>query len=374
MSRHDEISSVIARHLQRCIALATKGRRTVAAHPMVGCVIVKDGRIVGQGFHAAFGAAHAEIEALRKAGASARGADLYVNLEPCNHTGKTPPCTEAIIRAGIKRVIFGMNDVNKNVKGGGAVRLRKAGIEVIGPALVSASKQLNEVYVKNCETGLPFVTMKIAQSIDGFIALADGSSSWITNPLSRSYVQRLRVHVDAILIGAETLRMDNPKLLHGWKSAREQYRIVLSRSLRLPKKTTLFTDEYRSRTIVLSSAASIRRNAKNISSLVKNSVEIVPVRARKDGWIDPVEALKYLFERGIYSLMIEGGSEVFSQFMEVGLVDKVELFIAPKLFGDGIPAFPLHPIMNLESAKEFRLDAQKVFGDDILLTYYPVKK
>lgn len=363
-----------ARYIQQCIALATKGRRSVAAHPMVGCVIVKDGQIIGRGYHAAFGSAHAEIEALRKAGASARGADLYVNLEPCNHTGKTPPCTEAIIRAGIKRVIFGMNDVNKNVKGGGVGHMRKAGIEVIGPALVSASKQFNEVYVKNCETGLPFVTMKIAQSIDGFIAIVDGSSSWITNSLSRSYVHRLRANVDAILIGAETLRSDNPKLLHGWKSSREQYRIVLSRSLRLPKNAALFTDAYRGQTIVLSSATSIRRNAKNISSLVKKGVEIVPVRTRKDGWINPREALKYLFERGIYSLMIEGGSEVFSQFMEEGLVDKVELFIAPKLFGDGIPAFPLHPIMNLKSATEFRLDAKKIFGDDILLTYYPLKK
>lgn len=331
--------------IKRCISLAKKGSGYVSPNPLVGCVIVKGNRIIGEGYHKKFGGPHAEINAInnaKKLGHSLKGATLYVNLEPCNHYGKTPPCTEAIIKEKIGKVVIGCPDPNPLVSGSGIKRLQDAGTDVECGVLEDECTELNKFFIRYMKTNLPYVTLKIAQSLDGKIALNEFSSKWITSEESRKHVKKMRQKYDAILVGHNTVLKDNPSLLPQ-PIKNVPYRIVLSHnSGKLNRNLKIFSDEYNEKTIVLSSEYS------------------------KSGYR---QMLKTLASMGISSVLIEGGGYTFSKFYEYGLFDDAYFFIAPKIIGTGISSFHNYKIDNLKSKSNLKLIYQKSIGGD-LLAYY----
>jgi diaminohydroxyphosphoribosylaminopyrimidine deaminase/5-amino-6-(5-phosphoribosylamino)uracil reductase len=357
--------------MRRALELAHNGAGYVSPNPMVGAIIVgADRRIIAEGWHERFGEAHAEINALRNAaGADVRGATMYVTLEPCNHQGKTGPCTEAIIRAGIGRVVVAMRDPNPLVGGKGNQRLRSEGIEVVLGVLEKEARRRNEAYVHHIATGLPFVVVKMAQTIDGFIALPNGESQWITGELARRRVHQLRAESDAVMVGFNTARADDPALTvrHGVRG-RNPRRIVLDADLTLPPTLRLFTDEERHRTIVatsLDAAAGGRADA-----LRGDGVEVLGVRQRRPGELDLEEILARLGERGIASVLVEGGATLAGAMLERELASKIYLFIAPKLFGHGTTAFRGKPIEHVADAHQLNIHSVRMVGEDVMVVAY----
>jgi len=317
--------------MQEALGLARRALGLTAPNPMVGAVVVANGEIVGRGFHPRAGEPHAEIFALRNAGDRALNAELYVTLEPCNHQGKTPPCTETIIRAGIRRVVIGTTDPNPLVEGRGAKRLLEAGIKVEIGLLGSECCRLNEAWNKYITTGLPFVTLKTAASLDARIATHSGHSQWITNEKSRHYVHQLRAANDGILVGIGTLLKDNPKLtarLPGLEP-RSPYRIIVDSLLRTPLDSQVFGPDGRERMLLVTHQHSEEKLAP-YRKLVK---EILILPTNDLGQIDLLELMKTLAARGITSLLIEGGSEINGSALDNRIIDKVCFFYAPILVG-----------------------------------------
>ncbi|MBN2331876.1 MAG: bifunctional diaminohydroxyphosphoribosylaminopyrimidine deaminase/5-amino-6-(5-phosphoribosylamino)uracil reductase RibD [Deltaproteobacteria bacterium] len=318
-------------YLDLALLLAAKAKGRTSPNPMVGALIVKEGDIVGRGFHPAAGQPHAEIFALREAGEQARQATMYVTLEPCNHQGRTPPCTEAIIAAGINSVVIGMKDPNPKVAGRGIARLQQAGIKVTVGIREKQCRQLNEAYCKFITTGMPFVTLKIAASMDGRIATRSGHSHWITNEESRHYVHQLRDETDAILIGIGTLLHDNPKLTtrlpHG--QGRNPYRIIVDSHLRTPLHANIFGDDAREK-LILATCVS-QQDA--LRSYQERTKKILQIHADENGQLDLPVLMKKLASMGIMTLLVEGGSEISGSALEAGIVDKICFFYAPILIG-----------------------------------------
>jgi diaminohydroxyphosphoribosylaminopyrimidine deaminase / 5-amino-6-(5-phosphoribosylamino)uracil reductase len=330
-----------ASFMMECLSLAQQGAGTVSPNPMVGCVIVKNGKVIGHGYHKAFGGPHAEVHAFRSAKSSARGATLYVNLEPCNYYGKTPPCTDLIIKNGISRVVIGMLDPNPRVAGNGVRQLRKAKIKVDVGILQSEGTRLNESFTKYITTGVPFVTVKIAQTLDGFIADANGKSKWITNEESRTLVHTLRAQTDAVLVGAQTVISDNPLLTVRDVKGRNPVRIVLDGKFSIPENASILND---SNAIIIVSTSSAKRFPVKKEKLMKKGIKVIDLPANRNGVIPTGSILRELGSLGISSVLVEGGSSVFSQFLRERTADKVLAFIAPKLFGRG-----LHAVAELEN-------------------------
>jgi diaminohydroxyphosphoribosylaminopyrimidine deaminase/5-amino-6-(5-phosphoribosylamino)uracil reductase len=348
-----------------CIELARRGKGYVSPNPLVGAVIVKNKRVVGRGFHQKFGEAHAEINALRDAGRKARGAALYVNLEPCSHYGKTPPCTDAIISSGIRRVVIGMTDPNPLVKGKGIHALTSAGVEVRTGILSRECRRLNEFFVKKMTTGLPFVTLKIAQTLDGKIALTNGSSQWITSKDSRKRVHQLRAEYDAVLVGATTAQLDDPRLTARLVKGRNPKRILLDGKLSTPLSSRLFSDGLRSRTVVFVRQIGSKELERKKEILERRGVQIVEIHGRRDGTLPLKSVLESLADLNILSVLVEGGQQVFTQFLEEGLVDRLLVFVAPKAYGcDGVPAFG-----HLQHAFEASSSSIERVGSDLLLQF-----
>ena len=288
--------------MRLALTQARKGLGATSPNPMVGALIVRDGKILSRGYHHKAGMPHAEIEALKKT-KNSQGATLYVTLEPCSTHGRTGPCTEAVISAGIKRVTIGAIDPNPAHAGRGVEILRKAGIEVTAGVLAQECTDLNKAFNKWIVSKTPYVIAKAGMTLDGRITLPPGEGQWITDPKSRVDAQKLRAIVDAILVGAETVRADNPKLtVRGVRSAKQPWRVVLTRTGNLPAEAHLFTDEYKERTLVFKGL----------------SLE---------------EVLKELGGRGVTSLLIEGGGEILGQAFDARLVDEVVFYIAPILAG-----------------------------------------
>jgi diaminohydroxyphosphoribosylaminopyrimidine deaminase/5-amino-6-(5-phosphoribosylamino)uracil reductase len=319
------------RFMRRALELARRGEGWTNPNPLVGAIIVKEGRIVGEGYHERFGEPHAEVKALEAAGEEAEGAELYVNLEPCVHWGKTPPCVERIIASGVKRVIVATRDPNPLVDGKGIATLREAGIEVVEGVLEEEAKKINEPFFKFITTGRPFVLLKLALSLDGKIATRTGDSKWISSERSRELVHRLRNRYAAVLVGINTILKDDPQLTARLDNVRtkDPLRIVLDSRGRIPLEAKVLNLESDVPTAV---ATTEQMSKEKEEALLNKGTRVWRLGAR-DGKVDLEELLKKLGEGGIDSLLVEGGAIVAASFLEAGLVDKITFFIAPKIVG-----------------------------------------
>ena len=361
-----------SQYMLKCLQLAERGRGSVEPNPMVGCVIVSGGRIVGKGWHRQYGGAHAEVEALREAGAKAKDATVYVSLEPCNHYGNTPPCTEALIEAGVRKVVIGMPDPNPDVTGGGASRLRDAGITVVEDVERERCESLNEVFRINALKKRPFVILKVAQTLDGYIAAQKGTSHWITSEDSRTEVHRLRSLYDAVLVGAETVRKDNPSLNVRHVNGRHPARIILTRSWNMPLSAAVFSDDLRDRTMIITSKKSARTHADAVSRFRKRGIHILEVTTEPLEFASLTSALATLYaDHGLRSILVEGGAEVFSAFLRARLVDRLDVFTAPKIIGQGRAAFSGLRPLHLAVALRFRVEDVLRMGSDIYTVLRP---
>jgi len=314
--------------------LARKGQGRVEPNPMVGAVVVKNGETVATGYHAVFGGLHAEVAALEEAGASAGGATLYVTLEPCCHHGKTPPCTDAIMRAGLHRVVAAMLDPFEKVAGNGVDTLRHAGIEVDVGCRQEQAQKLNAPYVKLRTRGMPYVLLKWAMTFDGKIATKTGDSRWISSAASRRIVHTMRGRVDAIVTGIGTVLMDDPELTARPPGPRKATRIVLDSSARTPTDSRLVKTLSRAGLIV---AATEAAPANRVRALTAAGVEVSRLPARNDGRVDCLAFVRSLAAREMTNVLVEGGTALAASFIEAGLVDEIHCFLAPKIAG-GIEA------------------------------------
>jgi len=317
--------------MQRALALAARGRGSVEPNPMVGCVLVRGGRIVGEGYHRRFGGPHAEVDALRSAGRAARGSTAYVTLEPCCHYGKTPPCTEALIAAGVRRVVVAMRDRLPPVGGRGVRILRKAGIEVAVGLCEDEARQLNSPYLKLKATGRPWVILKWAQSIDGKIATRTGDSKWISGEESRRYAHKLRGIVDAVVVGVGTVIADDPALTcRSARARRTATRIVIDPNLRTPLSARLIRTAAKMPTLI----ATDRRQVGSAKArcLTARGVEILGLPASRTG-LNLDRLLKELGRRQMTNVLVEGGGRTLGSFMDSGLADEAVVFVSRRLIG-----------------------------------------
>ncbi|MCP4116746.1 MAG: bifunctional diaminohydroxyphosphoribosylaminopyrimidine deaminase/5-amino-6-(5-phosphoribosylamino)uracil reductase RibD [Desulfobacteraceae bacterium] len=358
-------------YMDLAIALAEKGRGYTSPNPIVGAVVVKDGAIVGQGWHHGPGLPHAEVEAINDAGDLARGSDIYVTLEPCNHTGRTPPCTRKILDAGIRRVFVGTEDPNPFVAGGGIRFLREQGVEVqVGVSRTRAEVLIEDFiwYVKNDKH--PFVVLKCASTLDGRLATSTGDSKWITNELSRGRVHELRHWVDAILVGAGTVKADNPSLTTRIEGVdtRDPIRVILDARLSIDPDARVVTRESDAKTIIATSESA---DPERRALFQKRGVQLL-ILPEKDGMIDFDSLMARLGELGIMSVLIEGGGRVIHSALSAGIVNKAYLFMAPKLLGgdDGVSMCRGKGPVLMKDAVQLSRVAVESFDDDILVTGY----
>ncbi|QSQ14617.1 bifunctional diaminohydroxyphosphoribosylaminopyrimidine deaminase/5-amino-6-(5-phosphoribosylamino)uracil reductase RibD [Myxococcus landrumensis] len=310
---------------------AAKGLGRTSPNPVVGAVLVKGGRIIARGYHKKAGTAHAEVVALEAAGSKARGADLYSTLEPCDHYGRTPPCSLAIIEAGVRRVFCGSADPNPKVSGKGVARMRRAGVKVVTGVLQAEADKLNRPFFKAIATGLPWVTLKAAATLDGKLATATGDSRWVTGEKAREWVHRLRDSVDVILVGANTVRQDDPKLttrLPGGKG-KDALRVVVDSHLRLSPRYSVFSQKSSARTIIATLEDPEGRKARRF---LAQGVEVWQLRAKADR-VDLKALLRKLARSGLNHVLVEGGAEMYGSFLREHLADELALFLAPKLLG-----------------------------------------
>lgn len=353
--------------MTRALSLARRGR--TSPNPMVGAVVVKNGLVVGEGYHPRAGEPHAEVFALRAAGSKARGAVMYVSLEPCCHQGRTPPCTRAIIDAGVRCVVAAMADPDPKVAGQGFSELKKAGVEVRFPLCEDAARDLNKAYIKHRTTGLPYVILKSAMSLDGKIATRTGNSKWITGDRARAYAHRIRSRVDAILVGANTARLDNPTLTA--RLPRKVYypaRVVISHGGNLPPDLEMFKQPGES--IVACAKSS---DASALRKLEAAGARILTVR-ESGGKLSIVDLLKKLGKLGYLSVLVEGGGEVAACALEERVVDEIVYFVAPKIIGGssapavvaGLGAATVESAICLENMKVRKL------GRDLVVEARPI--
>lgn len=318
-------------YMQKALILAAQAQGKTSPNPLVGAVVVKDGTIVGQGYHQKAGTPHAEVHALTEAGQLAHGATLYVTLEPCSHQGLTPPCTRAIIAAGIKRCVVATGDPNPLVNGRGLSLMKEAGIEVVTGVLRSAAEKQNEIFMKYIKEGLPFVIFKTAMTLDGKIASPSGDSKWVTSEPARLWVHRLRDQVDGIMVGIGTVLADDPMLNTRLpdRKGKDPIRLILDGNLDLPLNSRIVESSPKQPTLVFCAADADRRR---MGELEKRGLAVITVEGAPDK-LNLRQVLTYAAQRKICSIMVEGGATVSASFIEQGLIDKLYWFIAPKIMG-----------------------------------------
>ena len=323
-------TSAHARYMAHALRLARKALGGTSPNPVVGAVIVNGGRIVGQGYHRRAGTPHAEVEALRRAGRNARGATLYVTLEPCNHTGRTPPCCDAILAAGIARVVIAAKDPNHITNGRGIARLRRAGLRVIAGVLEHEAKQLNEPFNHVMRSGMPLVIAKVGQSLDGKIATRRGESRWITSPAARRLSQQLRSRADAILVGVRTVIRDDPLLrVMGVRHRPDRpIKVIVDSRLRTPSRAKCFSALSPAPSFI---ATTVREGARR-AALRQRGIAMLTLPPRQ-GKVPLRRLCRLLARRGIQSILIEGGGEVLAGAFAERIVDRIVFFIAPVLIG-----------------------------------------
>lgn len=355
------------RYMRLALRLALKGAGRTRPNPMVGAVLARAGKIMAAGYHQRAGGDHAEIVALKKAGRRARGATLYLNVEPCDHYGKTPPCTLSLIQAGIKRVVAGMVDPDPRVSGRGIRRLRRSGIQVDVGILAEESRRLNEAYIKYITRHIPFVILKLAASLDGRIATSSGDSQWITEVASRRYVHAMRNQADAVLVGIGTVLADNPRLTCRIPGGRDPLRVVLDPRLRIPLSARLLRGRKAEKTIVV---AGPRVPAKKVKAIESYGAQVWNLPARK-GRIGLTPLLRRLAKMGLLSVMIEGGATTAGHALKEEIVDKILFFYAPKIIGaEGRPMINLLGIKRMNQSPRIRAMELKRIGNDFLVEGY----
>lgn len=355
------------RYMRLALRLALRGAGRTSPNPMVGAVLVQDGRIIATGYHQRVGGDHAEIVVLKRAGKRARGATLYLNLEPCSHKGRTPPCTLSLIHAGVKRVVAGMVDPNPLVSGRGIRTLGRAGIQVHVGFLEAECRELNEAFRKYITRHVPFVILKLAASLDGKIATSTGESQWITGAASRDYVHRMRNQVDAVLVGVGTVLADDPRLTCRLPRGRDPLRVVLDGHLRIPLAARLLHQREPEKTVVITGSRAPMKKVKAIQSYGAQ-VWNFPLR---QGGIPFASILKRLGKMGLLSVMIEGGATIASRALRERAVDKVLFFYAPKIIGgegrNMIQALGIKKVSHSRRIKDMEV---KRFGKDFLVSGY----
>lgn len=358
------------KYMKRALELAKKGEGYTSPNPLVGAVIVKDGKIIGEGYHEKYGSYHAEVNAFLNAKEDVKGATMYVTLEPCSHYGKTPPCANKIVEKGIKKVVIAHKDPNDKVAGRGINILKENGIEVVTGVLEEESRKLNEIFLKYITTKLPFSILKTAMTLDGKIASRTGDSKWITNEESRNYVHKLRQKLSAIMVGIGTIIADDPYLttrLEGVPS-RDPIRIVVDTKARIPLEANVLNLNSNARTIV---AVTELAPAEKLQKIKDKGGEVI-ITPLKNNKVDLNYLMKALGEKGIDSILIEGGSELNFSAIEAGIVDKVNAFIAPKIIGGNMAKTPIGG-QGIELMKNAlilnNIDIQR-FGDDLMIEGY----
>ncbi|MBX2976881.1 MAG: bifunctional diaminohydroxyphosphoribosylaminopyrimidine deaminase/5-amino-6-(5-phosphoribosylamino)uracil reductase RibD [Ignavibacteriaceae bacterium] len=352
-------------YIELTLQIAKKGSGFVSPNPLVGAVIVKDHRIISAGYHEKYGGNHAEVNAINNSSESVEGATLYVNLEPCSHFGKTPPCVDAIINSKIKRVVIGTLDVNPLVSGKGVQKLIEHGIDVKIGVKEKECAELNRFFFKNINSGLPFITLKSAQTLDGKIADSKGNSKWISSEESRKYVHYLRSKYDAVLVGANTVNKDNPMLNVRLTEGRNPTRIILDGNLTSKLNSFVFDTTHQSTILIASNKSELK--SRKINLLQRKGVRIIFVKSNNKGKINLTSALKDLSKLGINSILVEGGSRVFSSFINENLFDEVKLFVCPKFLGDGLDMLNFQKFVPITKAKKIRINSFSKIGDDLLI-------
>ena len=357
------------KYMKRALTLARKGLGRTAPNPAVGCVIVKNGNIVGEGWHKMAGGHHAEVHALNMAGDDARGADVYVTLEPCCHTGKTPPCSDALIKAGVRRVVAAMGDPNPQVNGGGLAALERAGIKTHCGLMETEARALNRGFIKQVSTGLPFVTFKCAMTLDGKIATVTGESRWISCEDSRKYVHRMRAQCDAVMVGIDTIIADNPQLTVRHVKGKDPLRIIVDTRLRTPLSVGILNDRMSGNAIIATTEANPRLHRR-----YQQSGASVLVCGMINDKVDLHDLWRQLGARGIQSILLEGGSRLAGEALKHGLIDECVFFYAPKVIGsDGFSPLAITGFTSMEQAISFAdLEVQRI-GTDIVITARPEK-
>ncbi|MBF4558981.1 bifunctional diaminohydroxyphosphoribosylaminopyrimidine deaminase/5-amino-6-(5-phosphoribosylamino)uracil reductase RibD [Pseudomonas sp. p50] len=372
MTTSPEQTILDAHYMARALELARKGHYTTHPNPRVGCVIVSDGQIVGEGWHVRTGEPHAEVHALRAAGDKARGATAYVTLEPCSHHGRTPPCADALVNAGVARVVAAMQDPNPSVAGRGMQRLAQAGISVESGVLEGEARKLNQGFLKRMEHGLPFVRVKLAMSLDGRTAMESGESQWITGPAARSAVQRLRAEASVVLTGADTVLADNARLtvradelgLDAEQTAqvmsRLPLRVLIDGRLRVPLDAPFFK-----------AGPALVATCMAIEEQYANGPECLIV-AGSDGQVDLRKLLVELAARGVNDVLVEAGPRLAGAFAQQGLVDEFQIFIAGKFLGSSARPLLDWPLAQMKDAPELKITEIRAVGDDWRVTAIPV--
>ncbi|NOX24955.1 MAG: bifunctional diaminohydroxyphosphoribosylaminopyrimidine deaminase/5-amino-6-(5-phosphoribosylamino)uracil reductase RibD [Deltaproteobacteria bacterium] len=356
--------------MKMALRLAVRAKGRTSPNPLVGALIVKDGAVIGRGYHKKAGTPHAEVNAIADAGGLARGATIYVTLEPCNHQGRTPPCTRAIMESGLARVVIGMADPNPLVAGGGSGYLASQGLDVVNGVLEDKCRRINRPFSKWATTGRPWVIMKAGLSLDGRMAAGSGKPDWISNEKSRRYSHVLRDRADGILVGIGTVLADNPSLttrLPGLSHS-DPTRIVLDTKLRMPPTAKMLTLNSGAETIVFCAADAPPDKKK---ALQRAGAVPVPVKIADNGRLDLEDILSELGKRQISSVLVEGGSKVHTSFLDRGLVDQVNLFYGPFFIGgDGIPVAGTLGLDVVEQAPRLKDVSSRRFGDDVMIEGY----
>ena len=355
-----------ANYMQRAINLAEQGRGWTSPNPLVGCVIVKNGKIVAEGYHEKIGGWHAERNAILNSDTDLSGATAYVTLEPCCHHGRTPPCSDLLIERGIKKIFIGSRDPNPLVSGKGAKQLRAAGIEVVEDFMREECDKLNPIFFHYIQTKRPYVLMKYAMTADGKIATSTGESKWITGETARTKVQQTRHQYSAIMVGVETVLADNPMLNTRMPNAKQPVRVVCDSQLRTPLDCQLVQTAKEYRTVI----ATVCEDLQKIEQYRPLGVEVMVCKARNKR-VDLDDLLQKLGEMQIDSLLIEGGSSLNFSALESGVVNRVHCYIAPKLVGGKQAKTPIggEGIDDLSQAVKLKLVSMEMVGEDILIDY-----
>jgi diaminohydroxyphosphoribosylaminopyrimidine deaminase/5-amino-6-(5-phosphoribosylamino)uracil reductase len=362
-------------YMERALSVARQALGTTSPNPAVGALVVKDHTVLGEGFTLPPGQDHAEVVALKQAGEASRGASLYVTLEPCCNYGRTPPCTQAIIAAGISEVHVAAKDPNPRVNGRGAAELEAAGIRVYSGEQEEEAGELYEAFARHINTGMPFVTAKFAMSLDGKIATHTGDSKWVTGPKARALVQDMRRAADAVMVGSTTVLADDPQLTArddtGAPLDRQPLRVVLDTRCRIPPGSKMFREPGRT-LVFVSEEAPISDTAR----LTSAGAEVVPAELGNDGRVDAARVLAELGRRGVVNLLVEGGGTVLGSLFDAGLVDQIQAFVAPVIIGGAGAASPVQGQGVESMAQAWRLEraSLEAVGEDWLITGYPVRE